>query len=129
VATEGRKTQTRDQPIWGMDCPFFFLLYTFLSLAPAVSRRSFFDTSDQPAVYQASQSIIRFQIMSSSRKNLRHGWRDVNPETERYSRIIRSQCVGVAGSQPPTHLTPSIPFVASPTRNDRPGHPANDTKI
>lgn len=43
VATEGHKTQARDKPIRGMDCPFFFSpLYVSLLGAPAQCRRSIF---------------------------------------------------------------------------------------
>jgi hypothetical protein len=42
VATEGHKTQARDKPIRGMDCPFFFLLYTVLYSARPLNAGALF---------------------------------------------------------------------------------------
>ena len=42
VATEGHKTQARDKPIRGMDCPFFFLLYTVIYSARPLNAGALF---------------------------------------------------------------------------------------
>ena len=54
VATEGHKTQARDKPIRGMDCPFFFLLYTVLySARPLNAGALFLPHRSQDRIHRA----------------------------------------------------------------------------